>query len=75
MGFHFRLNLRVKLEGNFCLICTFLNTFEKKLFLIEIKQQNHRNQFTLSCSKKKDLLKETSQATKKEIKKVNIVFQ
>ena len=37
---HFPLNVKVKLKGNFSLICTFLNTYENKLFLIKLKPQN-----------------------------------
>ena len=32
------LNVKIKLESNFSLICMFLNTFKNKLFLIKLKQ-------------------------------------
>ena len=36
----FLLNVRIKLENNFTLICTSLSTCENKLFLIKLKSQN-----------------------------------
>ena len=58
------------------MICTFLNTFENRLFktkLKQIKTTEQRNWFISPYSKEKEILKETSQGTKIDIK--NVVSQ
>ena len=37
MNFHFPPSVKIEVESSFSLICTFLNNFENKLFLIKKK--------------------------------------
>ena len=73
MDSYFPLNVQVKLESNIYLICTFLNTFENKLFLIKLKPQNTVIDFRHCVQKKKKHLKKTSQEIKIDIKKLCVV--
>ena len=50
---HFPLNVKIKLETNFSLICAFLHNFENKS-LIKLKQQNIVIDLNHRAEKKKE---------------------
>ena len=72
MDSHFPLNVKIKLESNFSLNCTFLNSFENKLFLITIKPQNN---FVFCVLKLLPYVKSRSGYRRCSVKKVFLVFQ
>ena len=72
MDSHFPLNVKIKLESNFSLNCTFLNSFENKLFLIAIKPQNN---FVFCVLKLLPYVKSRSGYRRCSVKKVFLVFQ
>ena len=67
MQSHFPLNVKIKLENNFPLSCSFLNTFKNSLYLIKLRSENIAIDLRHHVQKKNT----RSEETEIDFKKVN----